>query len=168
MKRSTLVTLGTLAGVAGVLGFNPKGIDSSSMSMASVDTTSANTSTTTTTDPAAAPQATTETVTTVQTAAPAPAQTKIAANGTITGNTVQTRWGPVQLSATVSNGQITAIDALQYPSGDGRSMQISRYSIPVLTQQALSAQSANIQGVGGATYTTRGYQKSLQSIIDQM
>ncbi|MEY4312406.1 MAG: hypothetical protein RLZZ571_1176 [Actinomycetota bacterium] len=130
-----------------------------------MDTTS---SATATTDVAATPQATTEAVTTTQSAAPTPEQTTSAASGTITGKTVQTRWGPVQLSATVSNGQITAIDALQYPSGDGRSLQISRYSIPVLTQEALSAQSANIQGVGGATYTTRGYQQSLQSILDQM
>jgi uncharacterized protein with FMN-binding domain len=135
------------------------------MSITSMDTTS---SATATTDVAATPQATTEAVTTTQSAAPTPEQTTSAASGTITGKTVQTRWGPVQLSATVSNGQITAIDALQYPSGDGRSLQISRYSIPVLTQEALSAQSANIQGVGGATYTTRGYQQSLQSILDQM
>ncbi|MEN9741196.1 MAG: hypothetical protein RIR66_152 [Actinomycetota bacterium] len=165
MKRSTLVALSTVAGVAGVLGFNPKGVDTRNMSMTSMDPTA---STTATTDVEATPQATTQAVITTQSAAPTPEQTTSAASGTITGKTVQTRWGPVQLSVTVSNGQITAIDALQYPSGDGRSLQISRYSIPVLTQEALSAQSANIQGVGGATYTTRGYQQSLQSILDQM
>ena len=165
MKRSTLVALSTVAGVAGVLGLNPKGVDSNNMSMIATDTSLP---TTTTTDSATAPQATSESVASSQSATPTSAQTSSPANGTITGETSQTRWGPVQLSATFSNGQITAIDALQYPSGDGRSLQISRYSIPVLTQQALSAQSANIQGVGGATFTTQGYQQSLQSILDQM
>lgn len=165
MKRSTLVALSTVAGVAGVLGFNPKGVEPSGMPMMGTDSTS---TTTTSSNLAISPQATTESVATAQSSTPTPTQTSNPANGTITGKTIQTHWGPVQLSATISNGQITAIDALQYPSGDGRSLQISRYSIPILTQQALSAQSANIQGVGGATFTTRGYQQSLQSILDQM
>lgn len=165
MKRSTLVAISTVAGVAGVLGFNPKGVDPNSLSMVSTDsTTTPNSSTDITT----APKATTESATTTQSATPSPAQISSSANGTITGQTIQTHWGPVQLSATFSNGQITAIDALQYPSKDGRSLQISRYSIPILNQQALSAQSANIQGVSGATFTSLGYQQSLQSILDQI
>lgn len=165
MKRSTLVALSTVAGVAGVLGFNPKGIDTSNMAIPSTDTASLAKSTTAA-EPT--PQTTTESASNTQTTSPAPTQTASAATGTITGKTIQTHWGPVQLLASISNGQITAIEALQYPSGDGRSLQISRYSIPILTQQALSVQSANIQGVGGATFTSRGYQQSLQSILDQM
>lgn len=157
MKRSTIVTLGTLAGVAGVLGFNP---DAPNMSASS--TTSAKSSSTgsasTKAKAAATPAATTEAV------VAAPATT----SGTINGKTIQTRFGPIQLSATVANGQLTSIKALQVPSNDGRSLQISNYSIPQLTDQAISAQSASIQGVSGATYTTQGYKQSLQSILDQL
>ena len=165
MKRSTLVALSTVAGVAGVLGFNPKGIDTSNMAIPSTDTASLAKSTTAS-EPTA--QSSTEVASNTQTITPTPAQSNSAATGTFTGKTIQTHWGPVQLSASVSSGQITAIEALQYPSTDGRSLQISRYSIPVLTQQALSAQSANIQGVSGATFTSNGYKQSLQSIFDQM
>lgn len=168
MKRSTIVTLSTIAGVAGVLGLNPDGVSqSTNVAMAATETptTSSNGNAT-----SANTTATTTPATTAATAAPtaqAVTATKTT-SGTITGQAVGTRFGPLQLSATVSGGKITNIDAIQYPANDGRSMQISSYAIPILTQQALSAQSANIQGVGGATYTTRGYLQSLQSILDQL
>jgi uncharacterized protein with FMN-binding domain len=158
MKRSTIVTLGTLAGVAGVLGFNPDAPNMSASSTKSVKSTSAGTTTKTKAKAAATPAATTEAV------VAAPATT----SGTVNGKTVQTRFGPIQLSATVANGQLTSIKALKFPSNDGRSQQISNYSIPQLTDQAISAQSASIQGVSGATYTTQGYKQSLQSILDQL
>ena len=101
---------------------------------------------------------------------PTPAQTQPqsstgAVNGTFTGNTFQNRFGPVQVQITVVDGKITAAKALQYPNGDFPSAQISRQAIPYLVQETLQAQSAQIQGVGGASYTSYGWYQSLQSAL---
>jgi uncharacterized protein with FMN-binding domain len=85
---------------------------------------------------------------------------------TFDGAVVDTRYGPVQVSITVSGGQITAVDALQLPGGDRRSSQISSRAEPMLQSEALQAQSASIDGVSGATYTSEGYAQSLQSALD--
>ena len=102
------------------------------------------------------------------TKAAAPAQTQAATtgvSGTFAGATSQTRFGPVQVQITVENGKITAAKALQYPNGDFRSASISQQAIPYLVQETLQAQSANIQGVGGASYTSYGWYQSLQSAL---
>ncbi|MEU0805867.1 FMN-binding protein [Streptomyces sp. NPDC005970] len=87
--------------------------------------------------------------------------------GTYTGSTINTRYGPVQLAVTFSKGKITAVKAVQTPSGDGRSQQIASYAVPQLTSETLSAQSAQIDAVSGATYTSEGYVQSLQSALDK-
>lgn len=89
------------------------------------------------------------------------------ADGTYTGTSVSTRFGDVQVEITVSGGTITASDAIAYPTGDGKSKQINGYAVPVLNEEALSAQSASIDLVSGATYTSDAYVESLQSAIDQ-
>jgi uncharacterized protein with FMN-binding domain len=86
---------------------------------------------------------------------------------TVTGDTVQTRYGPVQLSITLTNGKITAVKTLQLPTDNPRDQEISSFAVPQLTQEALSAQSAKIDTVSGATYTSEGYAQSLQSALDQ-
>ena len=86
---------------------------------------------------------------------------------TVTGDTAQTRWGPVQVQVTVAGGKITDVTAVQYPNGNGRDQEINSYALPVLAQEALAAQSANIDHVSGATVTSDGYVQSLQSAIDQ-
>lgn len=86
---------------------------------------------------------------------------------TVTGSTVNTRWGPVQVQLTVSGGKITDVAMLQYPNGNGTDQQISAYALPILMQATVDAQSANIDMVSGATYTSTGYLQSLQSAIDQ-
>jgi uncharacterized protein with FMN-binding domain len=105
------------------------------------------------------------------TTAPAPAATTAAqvtpakASGTFTGTTQNTRFGPVQVQITLSNGKITAAKALQYPNNDFRSQSISQQAIPFLVQETLAANSANIQGVGGASYTSQGWYDSLVSAL---
>jgi uncharacterized protein with FMN-binding domain len=85
------------------------------------------------------------------------------------GPTVETRWGPVQVKASVSSsGKICAVDAIQTPSDHRRSVAINNYAVPVLDQQAMDVQSANIDGVSGATITSNAYARSLQAIIDQV
>jgi uncharacterized protein with FMN-binding domain len=86
---------------------------------------------------------------------------------TVTGDAADTRYGPVQVQVTFSGKKITRIRVLEYPTESGRDQEINSYAIPQLNQQAMSAQSANIDGVSGATYTSEGYQQSLQSAIDK-
>ncbi|MET9082363.1 FMN-binding protein [Streptomyces sp. NPDC004237] len=92
--------------------------------------------------------------------------TKSTGTRTVTGDTVQTRWGPVQVRITIKNGKITDVTALQYPSDNPRDQEINSYALPQLRGEALSAQSASIDTVSGATYTSQGYQQSLQSALD--
>ena len=85
---------------------------------------------------------------------------------TYTGSVAQTRWGPVQVTVTVADGKITDIAVPVYPSGNGRDQEINAYALPVLRQETLSAQSANISTVSGATVTSDGYLQSLQAALD--
>ncbi|MBF4591747.1 MULTISPECIES: FMN-binding protein [unclassified Curtobacterium] len=87
-------------------------------------------------------------------------------SGTYDGATTQTRYGPVQVEIVVTNGTITDVEALQLTDDGGRSVAISNQAAPVLRQEALTAQSSDIQAVSGATYTSDGYTTSLQSAID--
>ncbi|WP_328887807.1 FMN-binding protein [Streptomyces sp. NBC_00316] len=86
---------------------------------------------------------------------------------TVTGDSVQTRYGPVQVRVTVKNGKLTDVTAVTYPQENPRDQQINSYAIPRLTREALAAQSADIDTVTGATYTSDGYRTSLQSALDQ-
>ncbi|WP_324643453.1 FMN-binding protein [Pseudarthrobacter sp. LT1] len=88
------------------------------------------------------------------------------ASGTYKGNTVQTRFGPVQVQITVANGKITDVTALQLTNTDGESIQISNRAAPLLRSKVLAAQSANVQTVSGATITSDAYLTSLQAAID--
>jgi uncharacterized protein with FMN-binding domain len=94
-----------------------------------------------------------------------PAVATTTATRTLTGPTVDTRWGPVQVQLTMTSGKITAITALQLPAG-GRSGRISSIAEPLLRTQALAAQGPNIDGVSGATYTSTAYAQSLQAALN--
>jgi uncharacterized protein with FMN-binding domain len=89
------------------------------------------------------------------------------ATTTVTGDTVQTRWGPVQVEVSVAGSEITGISVLQFPDGNPRDAEINNYALPVLVDETMTAQSADIDMVSGATYTSVGYQQSLQSALDE-
>jgi uncharacterized protein with FMN-binding domain len=86
---------------------------------------------------------------------------------TVTGSAASTRYGPVQVQVTVTNGQITSVDAIEYPTQSGRDRQINARAVPELNQEAVTAQSAKIDMVSGATYTSTGYITSLQSALNK-
>ena len=88
-------------------------------------------------------------------------------SGTVTGDTVDTRWGPVRVAITVAGGRITAVTVPVYPDGNSRDQEINAYAVPRLIQATLDAQSANIDMVSGATVTSDGYLQSLQSALDR-
>ena len=85
----------------------------------------------------------------------------------VTGDSVQTRWGPVEVEITVAGGKVTAVDVPVYPSGNGRDQEINAYALPRLIRETLDAQSADIDMVSGATVTSDGYLRSLQAALDR-
>lgn len=163
MKRSPIVFLGTVAGVAGVLILNPSG--ETLMTTAATDATGATAATDTS---AITGTATSSGANTNTSATGSTTNSGKSVSGTATGDAVFVRYGYVQLEVTVKNGEITKIAEVQMPNQDGRSMMITQQAGPMLKSQALAAQSANINGISGATYTSAGYQQSLQSALDQL
>ena len=141
MRRAPLVLTGTAAGLAAVLSFKPHAPKPAAAAV-----------------PASAPATATA------------AATAKASSGTksVSGAVEDTRYGPVQVRVTVSGGRITKVEALQLPQNDPRSSAISSYAEPPLRASALSKQSAAIDAVSGATYTSQGYQASLQSALDKL
>ena len=173
MKRGLLIGVGTLGGLGAVFAITPPQFGTSepsglaalpgraaSPSSAPVDATPSKAASAPTKG-AAAP--------TKSAAAPKPAQSAPAASagitGTFDGNTASTRWGPVQVRIVVKDGKIVAASALKSPDGDSRSRSISQQAIPYLVQETLAAQSDQISGVGGASYTSNGWFTSLQSAL---
>jgi uncharacterized protein with FMN-binding domain len=88
------------------------------------------------------------------------------ASATYTGEVGDTLWGPVQVRITVRGGKITASEAVLYPKQNRREVEISGTALPMLGQEAVQKQSASIDTVSGATLTSDGYRRSLQSAID--
>jgi len=88
-------------------------------------------------------------------------------SGTYTGASASTIYGPVQVQITLVGGKITNAIALTYPTSSFRDQQINQQAIPYLIQETLAAQSANIQGVGGASYTSQGWYTSLVSALNK-
>jgi uncharacterized protein with FMN-binding domain len=111
----------------------------------------------TATQPAATQSATAAATTTQSTA------TSTVKDGTFTGPSVNVNYGNVQVKITVVNGRITDAVAVKAPSG--KNDRYTNMAVPVLKQQTLKAQSANIQGVSGASYTSYGWFTSLQGAL---
>ncbi|MGV9507734.1 FMN-binding protein [Streptomyces tendae] len=99
-------------------------------------------------------------------AAQSPQGGRGAGSGTVTGDAARTQYGPVQVRVTVSGGKITRAEAVQAPKG-GQSDQVTADAVPKLNQAAVAAGNADIDAVSGATYTSAGYAKSLQSALDK-
>ena len=103
-------------------------------------------------------------------AADAPATQALAAsttsiNGTFTGPSVNVNYGNVQVKITVVNGRITDAVAVKAPTG--KNDRYTNKAVPILKAQTLKAQSANIQGASGASYTSYGWFTSLQGALAQ-
>jgi len=142
MRRSPLVLAGTVAGTAGVLAFH-----------------------------AHSPAVTTATATATATPAATAASSGSSSSrvsGAATGDAADTQYGAAQVRVTVVDGKITKIEALQLQGNEPRSVEISSSAEPVLQQEALAAQSADIDAVSGATFTSASYAQSLQSALDKL
>ncbi len=145
MRRAALAVAGTAASLAALLSYRTPAPATQPSTQASAQ-------------PSAQPSAQAS----AQAAAGAPAATR-----TLTGLVATTRWGPVQVAAVLTDGRLTAVRVLQSPTGNGQDREIAAYALPRLTAAALKAQSADVDTVSGATYTSQGYRQSLQSALDQ-
>jgi uncharacterized protein with FMN-binding domain len=85
---------------------------------------------------------------------------------TATGQTAHTRYGPVQVRIVETAGRLTDVTAIQVPTDNSHSREIAANAVPTLRAEALRANSAHIDVVSGATYTSDGYAQSLQSALD--
>jgi uncharacterized protein with FMN-binding domain len=87
---------------------------------------------------------------------------------TAVGDPIEIRWGMVQVAVTVSGDRIVDVETLDIPLGDRRSQRINERAEPILREEALARNSADIDVVSGATYTSQAYAFSLQSALDQL
>lgn len=99
--------------------------------------------------------------------ASSPASSGTGATGTFTGTTATHHYGSVTVTVTMANGKITKLTENVVSDGDHHSQSINSQAIPVLKQEILSTNSANVSTVSGATYTTQAYLTSLQSALDK-
>ncbi|MBM2619568.1 FMN-binding protein [Actinoplanes sp. LDG1-06] len=111
------------------------------------------------------PAATTEAV---HTTGPAPSGRPDAdgRGGTFDGSSVATNWGPVQVRITVADGRITQVETPVSPADDPADAGVTKGALPTLHEQTLAKQSADIDSVSGATFTSAAYKESLQAALD--
>jgi uncharacterized protein with FMN-binding domain len=106
---------------------------------------------------------------TVRVALPSPSATRHAYHsGVATGAVARTDYGAVQVRVIVVRGRIVKVAALRLPHGNQMDVQLSKAAVRVLERRVISAQSANVDMVSGATYTSKGYLRSLQSALDRL
>jgi uncharacterized protein with FMN-binding domain len=160
MKRVLLSVIGTVLGLVALLSFKSQGqpLVSGALPSAALPGSSAAST------PAGGSQSTG--------APPNPTGGTSSASGPTTsktylGQAVQTQYGVVQVKLTVAGTKITNASFAQLTAYDGRSQEINSQAAPILLQETLSAQSAQIDTVSGASYTSDGYVQSLQSALDQ-
>jgi uncharacterized protein with FMN-binding domain len=98
---------------------------------------------------------------------PAPANASGYQDGTYTGAEIDIRWGYVKVQTTIQRGQIANVQVVEYPTERRTSAQINSIAVPELQQEAIQAQSANVNIISGATLTSEGFQMSLQAALSQ-
>jgi uncharacterized protein with FMN-binding domain len=158
MKRAALAIVGTVTALVMLLSFKTHTATSLATPPAAISPPSSSAgSSATAKSPTSTKKKTTSTTT-----------KKAVTTKTVTGDAADTRYGPVQVQITVTNGTITSASAVEYPLNDSRDQEINGYAIPALNQEAVQAGSANIDHVSGATYTSDGYIQSLQSALNKV
>ena len=174
MNRALLIAGGTLGGLGAVMAITPPQFSSNeslaigsgpiggstptAVATATNSATPVATKTTATKKPTATASSS---ATTAVVANPAPASQGV--SGTFVGPSVNANYGNVQVQITVKDGKITDATALQAPSG--KNDRWTNMAVPILKKQTLAAQSANIQGASGASYTSYGWYTSLQGAL---
>ena len=167
MKRAPWVVGATGAGLGLLFSFHTKPVH---VSVASPAKRTATTPPSSTTAPTTTPSSSSSGSGTSATAAPTSSAppTTAAATRSGTGQDVQYQYGDLQLKVTERGSSITDIEIVTDDATDPRSAEINSQALPLLQQEAMSAQSANIDGVSGATFTSNAYVQALQSALDRV
>jgi uncharacterized protein with FMN-binding domain len=165
MRRAIITMTGTVVGLAALLSFKTH-------TVTVADTTPAAPPVTASSSPAAsntaAPAASGSAAPAASGSSSAQAAPAAQAARKITGAVENTQYGPMQVQLTVTGTKITDATVLQHTDDGAESMQIDGFALPALTKETLAAQSAKIDAVSGASYTSMGYIASLQSAVDQI
>ena len=164
MRRVLLAIGGTIAGLVALLSFK-------SHTEAGSPAVTANTgfSSPTPAPSGAVPRSASPSPAAAAGSSPAPATPAPAAGPVVlTGQAVETKFGPMQVQVTLVNHKIVKVTVLQQTDQGSLSSQIDQRAIPQLDQETLTAQSAGINAVSGASYTSAGYIQSLQSALDKV
>jgi len=169
MRRAPIVITATIVGAAGVLLFKPLPV--SSLTGASAvggagGSTSTSTGTGTSSGGSSSGSSSSATPSTTPSSS-ASSSSGGSSTRTATGDLEQDRYGDTQVEVTITNGKITEVTVLAYNDGDPRSADISQQAMPLLRQEVLSKQSAAVDAISGATYTSNAYEASLQSALDK-
>ena len=182
MRRAILTIGGTAAGLAALLAFktHPVGADAASMTSGSTPMATAGTgggADGTGTGMSAAPKASAKKKTMMHgtgNATPSASSSSSGMSGgmsggarTLTGAVANTMYGPMQVQVVLDGTEIAKVNILQHTDDGQMSAQVDAFALPKLTSETLTAQSARIDAVSGATYTSQGYIMSLQSALDQ-
>lgn len=163
MKRVILSVVGTVVGLVSLLSFKTHGhplTAAGGLPAASLPSTDA------TTAPATA--SSTASSTASQSGSATQHSSAAAAARTVSGQAIDTRYGIVQVQVTASGKKITNVQFLQLTAFDQRSQEINSYAAPILLQETLQTQAAQVDVVSGATYTSQGYMQSVQSALDSL
>ncbi len=173
MRRITVWAMSTLSSLVLLFSYHTSTDASAASSVVATDTE--DTSGTPTPTPSTASESESESATATPTPSAAtatPQATESAAtpadtSSTFTGDAINTKYGPVQVQITVVGGQVTESVVTQVPWNDRKDQEINSRAVPILNAEAVSAQSADIDMVSGATYTSQAYIASLQAALDQ-
>lgn len=169
MRRAPFAIAATGAGLGLLLSYHTRPVSTSLAVPATLPPTTSTSSPSGSTSTIPQPAATTSPVGgPTATVPPAPATTAPSATRSATGQDIGYQYGDLQLEVIEKGSTITEIDVVSDGAADPRSAQINSEAIPILQQQALSAQSANIDGVSGATFTSAAFVQALQSALDQL
>jgi uncharacterized protein with FMN-binding domain len=165
MKRTLLIAGGTIGGLGAVLAITPPNLSTTTIIAAGNPAPAPSATPTKSIAPTSNPTVAPTVVPTVApTVVPTATPTKpVAAAGSFIGSVANTRYGPVQVKITVQNGKIVDAQAVKAPSGSND--RYTQMAVPRLREQTIAAQSANIQGVSGASFTSFGWYTSLVSAI---
>ena len=86
-------------------------------------------------------------------------------DGVYSGNSENAFYGTIQVEATITKGKITDIKFLQYPHANGESIAVNTQAMPILKQEAIQSQTANVDSVTGATQTSSAFNQSLLTAL---
>jgi uncharacterized protein with FMN-binding domain len=156
MRRSPIVIGATIAGTAGVLAFQPHAATLPTAAASATATASASASTSS------------SATKTTSSSGSGSGSSGSGSSGTATGDAIATRYGNAQVRVTVKDGKIVKLVALQLQSNDPRSVQISSSAAPILQEEILTKQTAGVDAVSGATFTSASYVQSVQSALDKL